>query len=38
MAKCPHAKKKEIHLVDLEKNVSQTDGQTDGWTNRTNFL
>ena len=24
---------KKIHWVDPEKNVSQTDGQTDGWTN-----
>ena len=33
---------KEIHPVDLEKNVSQTDGQTDVQTdirtNRTNFI
>ena len=29
---------KEIHPVDLEKNVSQLDGQTDGWTNSTNFI
>ena len=29
---------KEVHLVALEKSVSQTDGQTDGQRNRTNFI
>ena len=29
---------KKIHRVDPEKNVSQTDGQVDGQTNRTDFI
>ena len=28
----------KIHVGDPEKNASQTDGQIDEWTNRTNFL
>ena len=29
---------KTIRRVDLEKNASQTNGQTDGQPNRTNFI
>ena len=29
---------KNIHYIDPEKNVSQTDRQTDGQMNRTDFI